>query len=153
MYVIEDTRNQIGKHDLKHELFAQMGDELVRCALPVGDYILPPPVSVDTKANMAEIANNIGTPKDHKRFRAECEKAKAMGTHLYVLIENEDGIRSVEDVMRWENPRRFVSPKAINGERLCRAMLTMQERYGVTFVFCKPQQAAVYIKRILERGV
>lgn len=153
MHLIEDSRQQAGKHEIKHEHFAAAGDTLVRCALPAGDYALPPVVSVDTKASMSEIATNIGTPSDHKRFRAECQKAQDMGTHLYVLVENEEGIRSIQDVARWENPRRFFSPKAINGERLCRAMLTMQERYGVTFVFCRPEQAADYIKKILERGV
>lgn len=152
MTIIEDSRQQAGKHELKHEHFADMGVNLVRNALPVGDYCLPPTVSVDTKANMDEIATNIGTASDHKRFKAECIRAQEQGTHLYVLVENDDGIRTVDDVAAWQNPRRFISPKCINGERLCRAMKTMQERYGVTFVFCKPEQAAAYIRKILERG-
>lgn len=153
MYLIEDSRQQAGKHEIKHNDFAAAGDTLIRCALSVGDYALPPAVSVDTKASLSEIATNIGTPKDHKRFRAECQKAQSMGTHLYVLVENTDGITSLQGVADWKNPRRFMSPKAIDGERLCRAMLTMQERYGVTFVFCRPEQAAGYIKAILERGI
>ena len=152
MTLIEDTRNQKGKHEIKHAAWAQMGDTLVRCALPCGDYALPPKVAVDTKANMAEIANNVGVPSDHKRFRRELQRAQDMGTHLYVLIENDEGIKCVEDVARWVNPRLEWSPKAIDGKRLCRAMLTMQERYGVTFLFCKPSDAAKTINKILERG-
>lgn len=153
MVIVEDTRQQRGQHETKHAAWEAHGDELVRCALPCGDYALPPKVAVDTKADMAEIATNIGTSAEHKRFRAECQRAQAMGTHLYVLIENTDGIVSVEDVKRWENPRLEYSPRAITGERLCRAMLTMQERYGVTFLFCRPEQAAGYIYALLERGI
>ena len=152
-WIIEDTRQQAGKHEVKHASFKAAEISLERCALPAGDYAMPPCVAVDTKADMAEIAANIGSPKEHSRFRRECQKAQRMGTHLYVLVENTDGIKTVQDVARWQNPRREYSPKAIDGVRLCRAMLTMEERYGVTFVFCRPEQAAAYIMRLLERGI
>lgn len=127
---------------------------MIRCALPFGDYIKTPPVSVDTKASMQEIAQNIGgTSEEHARFRRELVKAKDNGCHLYILIENEDGIRSIDDVARWWNPRLAESPKAITGERLAKAMATMQDRYGCTFVFCPPEKAAGMIYLILERGI
>ena len=88
-----------------------------------------------------------------ERFRRELIRAKDMGTHLYILIENEDGIRTIEDVRSWRNPRIDYSSRAITGERLARAMRTMQERYGCTFLFCEPQRAAAYIFKILERGI
>ena len=154
LHIIEDTRQQAGKHELKHEKWAAHGDTIHRCALPCGDYALFPVVSVDTKNSMQEIAQNIGgTAKEHARFRRELVKAKDNGCHLYILIENEDGIRSVDDVARWWNPRIAESPRAITGERLCKAMHTMQERYGCTFVFCTPEQAAGMIYLILERGI
>lgn len=154
LHIIEDTRQQAGKHELKHEKWAAHGDTIHRCALPCGDYALFPVVSVDTKNSMQEIAQNIGgTNEEHARFRRELVKAKDNGCHLYILIENEDGIRSVDDVARWWNPRLAESPRAITGERLCKAMHTMQERYGCTFVFCTPEQAAGMIYLILERGI
>ena len=154
MQIVEDSRQQKNKHELKHEAWAQHGDQLFRCALPCGDYALPPKVSVDTKADMAEIAQNIGgTTEEHQRFRRELIRAKEMGTHLYILIENTDGIRNIEGVRSWVNPRLLESARAITGERLSKAMRTMQERYGCTFVFCEPQEAAAYINAILERGI
>lgn len=154
MFVIEDTRNKIDKHDLKHRAFVAHGDKLTRCALPCGDYALFPTVSIDTKANMGEIAQNIGgTEKEHARFRRELIKAKENGCHLYILIENDEQIRSIEDVRRWVNPRLIDNPRAITGERLAKAMLTMQAKYGCTFVFCTPEQAAGMIYTILQRGV
>lgn len=151
MYVIEDTRNQIGKHELKHQAFAAGGDKLIRCKLPVGDYALFPKISIDTKESMAEIAQNIGgSTQEHNRFRNELKLAREFGCQLFVLVENEDGIEELEQVQYWTNPRLAYSEKAINGPQLFRAMTTMQERYGVVFLFCKPSEAAEMIKELLS---
>lgn len=154
MWLLEDTRQQAGKHETKHKAWADHGDYLVRCALPFGDYMAVPPVSVDTKASMQEIAQNIGgSSAEHNRFRRELIKAQEAGCHLYILVENDDGIRDLAGVRRWVNPRLIDSPKAITGERLAKAMETMQERYGVTFLFCHPERAAAMIHYLLERGI
>lgn len=154
MVIIEDSKQKIGHHELKHSAWEAHGDTIVRCALSCGDYALPPKVAVDTKANMTEIAQNIGgTSREHERFRNELIRARDQGTHLYILVENTDGIRSLEDVVLWVNPRLLDSPKAITGERLAKAMRTMQGKYGCTFCFCRPQEAAAYIYKLLERGI
>lgn len=151
--IIEDSRQQAGKHEAKHAAWDAHGDKYYRCALPCGDYALFPRVSVDTKANMQEIAQNIGgTTKEHERFRRELQLAQTYGCHLYVLVENEDGISDLQGVESWVNPRLIDSPKAITGQRLARAMATMQERYGCTFLFCAPDRAAGIIHYLLERG-
>lgn len=154
MVIVEDTRNKKGLHELKHTAWEAHGDQIVRCALSCGDYALPPAVAVDTKANLGEIAQNIGgTTEEHQRFRRELIRAQEQGTHLYILIENTEGVRCIEDVRRWINPRLLDSPRAITGERLAKAMQTMQGRYGCTFLFCEPQEAAAVIYKILKRGI
>lgn len=145
MTIIEDTRQKSGMHELKHQHFEEMGVELVRNMLPFGDYALPPSISVDTKADMAEIASNIGS--DHKRFKRECIAARDAGCQLIILVENTDGIACVNDVHKWVNPELIYRPRAITGDRLQKAMLTMNERYGVRFEFCRPEESA---KRIME---
>ena len=145
MVIVEDTRQKSGMHKLKHQHFDEMGVELVRNMLPFGDYALPPTISVDTKANMAEIASNIGS--DHQRFKRECIAARDSGCQLIILVENTDGIACVNDVHKWVNPEQIYRSRAITGERLQKAMITMNERYGVRFEFCKPEESA---KRILE---
>lgn len=145
MTIIEDTRQKSGMHELKHQHFEEMGVELVRNMLPFGDYALPPSISVDTKADMAEIASNIGS--DHKRFKRECIAARNAGCQLIILVENTDGIACVNDVHKWVNPELIYRPRAITGDRLQKAMLTMNERYGVRFEFCRPEESA---KRIME---
>ena len=154
MHIIEDTRQQAGKHNIKQTFLSDNGIGVVRCKLPFGDYAPVPPVSVDTKASMQEVAQNIGgSSAEHNRFRRELIKAQEAGCHLYILVENDEGIRDLAGVRLWVNPRLIDSPKAITGERLARAMETMQERYGVTFLFCAPERAAAMIHYLLERGI
>ena len=153
MIIVEDTRQQAGKHETKPAAWIAAGDLIIRSKLPFGDYALPPAVAIDTKANMAEIAHNIGGPKsEHARFRDELKAAKAAGTRLYILIENAEGIRSIDDVARWKNPRRTISPRAINGPQLSKAMRTISDRYGAVFRFCAPEEAPDVIKDILTNG-
>ena len=125
--LIEDSRQQTGKHDIKHLSFKNAGVEVVRCKLPFGDYAAPPAISVDTKANMDEIAANI-CGKEHTRFINECKAAKAAGCQLIVLVENEVNISSLSEVHLWKNPRSVYSPKCVQGPRLQRAMQTISER-------------------------
>ena len=145
MVIIEDTRQKSGMHELKHSHFNEMGVQLVRNMLPFGDYAKPPTISVDTKANMEEIAQNIGS--DHQRFKRECIAARDAGCQLIILVENTEGISIVKDVHKWINPDLIYRPRAITGERLQKAMITMSERYGVRFEFCEPEESA---KRIIE---
>lgn len=149
MHIIEDTRQQRGKHEIKHAYFSAEGIELVRCMLPFGDYAPIPPVSVDTKKDMEEIAMNI-CGSEHKRFINECKAAKAAGCHLIILVENRAGIRSMSEVHEWVNPRSVYSTKCVQGERLQKAMETISERYGVEFRFCAPEDAGRIIQKIME---
>lgn len=153
MYIIEDSRQQKGKHNMKHDAFAEMGVDLLTSALPYGDYAYPPKVSVDTKRNMEEIAQNIGgTKNEHVRFKNECIKAKECGSQLYILVENRNGITSIDEVHKWVNPALVLRPTAITGTRLEKAMKTMSERYGVKFEFCTPEESAQRIMELLEHG-
>ena len=150
MIIIEDTRQQAGKHELKHEYFASEGIEVFRNKLPFGDYTFWGSVTaIDTKADVEEIAQNIGG-KEHARFREECKLAKRLGGHLIILVENTDGYRSVEDVKAWVNPNIRKTSRSIEGPRLAKAMETMSERYGVQFMFCAPEEAGEQIIKLLE---
>ena len=150
MYIQEDTRQKEDKHNIKHDCFANMSVSLVRCKLPFGDYAPIPPVSIDTKENMDEIANNI-CGKEHKRFINECKNAKEAGCKLYILVENTLGIKDISEVHIWNNPRAIYSPNCVQGPRLQKAMETISERYGVTFMFCEPTDAAKIIMEIIRK--
>ena len=149
MVIIEDSRQKVDKHNTKHKRFAELSVELVRCKLPYGDYAPMPPLSIDTKENMDEIANNI-CGREHKRFINECKNAKAAGCKLYILVENDLGITDLLQVHTWKNPRIIYSPNCVQGPRLQKAMETIQERYGVTFLFCDPKDSADIITDLLK---
>jgi ribosome-associated protein len=145
----EDTRQQVGKHNAKHEWFEANDVQLVRCKLPFGDYALVPSVSIDTKKDMDEIAANI-CGREHKRFINECKAARAAGCSLIILVENDVGITDISEVHTWINPRVIYSDKCVQGDRLQKAMETISERYGVRFMFCTPEQSGERIKELLS---
>lgn len=127
----------------------------------VGTYL----VSIDTKKDIQEACGNI-CGKAHARFRDECILAQNNGIKLYVLVENLDGITCINDLYNWNNPRlhnynkiaymhsigkwlskKLPKAKPTSGITLAKAMGTMQHKYDVEFVFCKPHEAG---KRVLD---
>lgn len=172
MVLTEDTRQQVhhgDKHKAKHVWWTEHGVEVERRKLDFGDYAVDGSnVCVDTKRNVAEIAQNIGGG-GHARFKRECERARDAGYRLVVLVENRDGFTCVQDVCRWTNTHcvhchnrgrvckphaggkciRHGTMKPIQGARLAKAMKTMEGRYGVRFMFCAPSDAARIICELL----
>lgn len=151
--LIEDTRQQSGKHDEKHQWWSRNGFTLVRSKLAFGDYCLPPKTAVDTKASIAELAYDID--HDHERFRRELVGARDAGCKLYVVTENDAGVRSLADLAGWaETPEQFAqrvqAKRRLKGDRLAKACATMEERYGATFLFCKPEECAELVTGLLE---
>lgn len=150
MVILEDTRQQAAKHENKHSYFASEGIGIVRTKLPFGDYALwGGTTAIDTKANVEEIAANIGGTA-HVRFREECKLAQYCGAKLVILIENKNGFSCIDDVTAWVNPNYRKTSRSIDGPRLAKAMHTMSERYGVIFLFCTPEESGRRIVELLE---
>lgn len=81
-------------------------------------------------------------------------------------------IKSLEELHSWKNPRLFLMkrtkellyykngrpvfrmeqryPMATKGETLQKACVTMEKKYGVRFLFCRPDEAAELVLSILE---
>lgn len=115
--------------------------------LPVGDYINldNPKIAIDRKQSLAEVAVNVG--QDHARFKRELERAQEYGIHLIFLVEHGGQIKTLEDVQSWNNPRLKEHPLALTGLRLYKIMLTMQNKYGIEWLFCDKRVTG---KRIIE---
>lgn len=163
-----DTRQKRKHHKLKEQYFEQQGYRIVHSKLMCGDYSIPSNGStvVDTKADLSEIYNNL--IHQHERFRAECVLAKDAGIKLYILIENKDGIKCVDDVKKWKNPQmlkyykvkreaeaageKAPQPPATNIQ-LIKIMYTMTMKYGVEFRFTTPEDAGAEVLRLLEGEV
>ena len=110
-------------------------------------------VVIDSKRDILELVGDV-CGEAHDRFRDECILAQNNGIRLIVLVENEDGITDLRDLHSWVNPRLFIRklgrqvyPKAVRGQTLMKACMTMEKKYGVKFLFCHPYEAG---QRILE---
>ena len=143
--ILVDTREQKNSHVEK--AFDRMGIPYDRSKLYVGDYTLPndQSVCVDRKGGLQEVYAN--TVQQHQRFRAECARAKQAGIRLIVLVEHSNRVLSIEDVIKWNNPRLKVSPLAVDGPRLCRIMHAMGNKYGFGWAFCDKAHTG---KKIIE---
>lgn len=105
-------------------------------------------------------------------FHRGLKRAQNSGIQLYILVENKEGVRSIEDLILWHNPRldmlqksneiigywkngkpryKMVRkyPYAGTGEWLAKSCLTMQQKYGVKFLFCKPEESGPKILELL----
>lgn len=149
MQIQIDSREHQSERKRIEAQFDELGIQHFCSKLYVGDYMNldNPRVVVDRKQGLLEVCGNV--TQQHERFRAELVRARKTGIKLIVLVE-EPGIQSLEDVFFWQNPRRKTSPKATNGEQLFRSMQTMCERYGVQFEFCNKRQTGRRIKELLE---
>ena len=151
MVIVEDSRNQIGKHKNINAYLKSVGVRVIRSKMIVGDYTLPADqrICIDTKKDMQEVSQNIF--QEHKRFRAECELAKDCGIHLIVLIE-DNTVKSWEDLLKWVNPQPNRSALTPNGERCFKVMKAMEYSYGVEFRFCNKADTGKTILNILMEG-
>ena len=186
MVIGVDKAQQDGKHILKHKMLQNMGNQLIDLPIPVGDYIEITSeikevidrrgdklkkmdliglinVSVDTKRDCEELYSCL--MQGHKRFSDSCFLAHNNGIRLIILIENLDGVTSVENLDRWKNEKRWKSyfiarkraeragtkaPKhPCKPSQLKQIMWTMHEKYGTEFVFCRPEETAQKIVEYL----
>lgn len=141
MILLEDTRQQPGKHKNVEAYCKQEGIEIVRTKLLTGDYMLSGPefggikgdIAADTKYGVPELASCVF--QEHDRFRNELIAAQSCGIRLYILTEEVLPGGLLEN---WRSPRgKDGLPRhKFDPARLKRAMLTMEEKYGVRFRFC-----------------
>lgn len=169
MILLEDTRNQLSHHSIKHKWFEENGIEIRRTKLYVGDYTLPTnqSVCIDTKASIDECVSNI-CGKQHERFRDELIRAQEAGIQLIILVENKGGeigrtgifnptIRKLDELHSWKNPRLFIRrngkqlyPTATKGVTLMKSCYTMETKYGCRFLFTTPEESGAEIVRLLS---
>lgn len=149
MVLLEDTRNQVGKHANIHAYCESKGIEIIRQALCVGDYAIANrhDVCVDTKQDVKELAMDIF--QAHRRFREECERAQRCGIQLIILTEEK---------LPGGTLKNWRSPLGKDGRPLClfdpetlrKCMITMQERYNVKFRFCDGRSTGRILMEYLE---
>ena len=129
--------------------------EYDRTKLYIGDYQLAhkPLVVVDRKQNIAELAKNCTA--DHKRFKAELERAAKIGAIIFVLIEqktytdrgDKKVVNQIDDLMLWSNPHT-----TIRGEQVFRILASWIHKYPLRVEFCDKRSTGRRIMEILGDG-
>lgn len=115
--------------------------------LVVGDYMSldNARLCIDRKQNLSELVSNVCS--GHERFRAELQRANALGIKLIFLCEHGPAIKTLDDLFDWTNPRLKVSPDAMTGPELRKRLSTIAAKYSTEFHFCTKAQTG---KRIIE---
>lgn len=155
MLIIQDTREKEGKKEHILKTFRRYGYEVVREKLDVGDYMFShdSKISVDIKESMLELFGNL--TKDHERFKKEMIRAKENGIKLYILVE--EPVKSLFSVQFWKSPvykyGKFKGKPITNADprALMKAMITMQNKYGCEFLFCKKEESGNKILELLRK--
>jgi len=146
---------EFDRYDIKHPVSKLM----------VGDYMNydNPRLIIDRKQNLSELCSNVC--QDHERFRRELIKAQENDIKMVFLVEHGKGIRRTEDVIWWENPRRWkrvkdgsgkwreIETKAMTGDVLYKILKTQERKYGCRFLFCEKESTGKEIIRILGGGL
>ena len=155
MVLLEDTRQQAGKHRNIHAYCEQQGIEIIRQMLHYGDYMLAGPefggikgdICCDTKASVVELANCCF--QGHEQLRDQAERAQRCGVQLIILTEE---VLPQGRLDYWRSPMgKDGLPKyKFNPETLRKALLTMQERYGVKFRFCDGRSTGKVLLEFLK---
>lgn len=115
--------------------------------VPCGDYTLrgKPQLAVERKRNLEEISYNLFNRNDKHRFMREVRRAAEQGVRLVLLIEHGNGVRSLQDLAAWQDPKTKVP-----GTALAARLETLRVAYGVKTVFCDKPHAAQTILQLLR---
>ena len=143
------------------EHFHASGVKYYISKLYIGDYMNldNPRVIVDRKQNLDELCGNVC--RQHERFRSELIRAQENGIRLIILCEHGHGIKSLDDVLFWRNPRArtkklingrwtWTEQKVMHGDTLYKILCTMQRKYDVSFLFCDKTETGRRIVEILN---
>ena len=153
MLFIHDTRDKPGKHKNVDAYLKANGHQIVRSKMYVGDIALmnDQTVCIDLKKDLQELHQNVC--QQHVRFRNELIRARDANISLLFLCEHGPDIMTLSDVRNWENPRLKVSPLALSGMELYKRLVSIENKYHVTFLFCEKRNTGAEIIRILSQNI
>ena len=144
-----DSREKPKATELIKAAFDKAGVKWFISKLPCGDYqsLDNAKFCIDRKQSLTEVCSNIC--QDHVRFRDELLRAQEYGIKLIFLVEHGNSIKSLSDVRHWVNPRKTVSPYALDGPELYKRLVTIESKYNTRFHFCTKQDTGKWIIQLL----
>lgn len=147
-----DTRQQKEKHITDY--FDKNEIKYIRNKLYCGDYkrVDSPKIIIDTKKDLVEISGNLCRTTEHQRLKREIAKACDIGCERFIFLIASNVIENVSQVHEWQVPKKKDGSlyTKVRPEVLQKIMETMQEKYGVEFIFCKKINMGKKIVEILE---
>ena len=143
--VICDTREKANDHVTGY--FSKNKIPYISRNLNIGDYsaqicdmTMETEIVIERKHNLDEICGNFSANRD--RFEREFLRAKALGTKVFLIIENA----SWEDVYLGNYRSKFAA------KSLVASLLSWQIRFNITIFFCNPANTGRLIYHILYYG-
>lgn len=147
-----DTRQQKEKHITDY--FDKNEIKYIRNKLYCGDYkrVDSTKIIIDTKKDLVEISGNLCRTTEHQRLKREIAKACDIGCERFIFLIASNVIENVSQVHEWQVPKKKDGSlyTKVRPEVLQKIMETMQEKYGVEFIFCKKINMGKKIVEILE---
>lgn len=147
-----DTRQQKEKHITNY--FDKNEIKYIRNKLYCGDYkrVDSPKIIIDTKKDLVEMSGNLCRTTEHQRLKREIAKACDIGCERFIFLIASNVIENVSQVHEWQVPKKKDGSlyTKVRPEVLQKIMETMQEKYGVEFIFCKKINMGKKIVEILE---
>ena len=155
-YLIIDSREKPKAIGRILGQFDEAGIRYETSKLLFGDYMdySRPHIVIDRKQNIAELAKNC--TREHERFRAELERAKAAGAQLVILVEQNRyksgdewiSVNDYTDLMLWSSPHT-----TIRGEKVFRVLASWVNKYNLSVQFCDKRQTGKKILQIIYGDV
>lgn len=142
MEIICDTRENVNDHitswlDKKNIPYITRKLNTGDYSAMLGGLTMEKDVLIERKHNLDEICGNFTAERE--RFEREMIRAKAIGTKVFLVIENA----TWEDVFLG-NYRSQLKPQS-----LAASLLSWQVKYNLTVLFCKPESTGKLIYSIL----
>lgn len=144
-----DTRQQKQEHIVK--AFDEAGIKYIRNKLYCGDYkrVDSPKVIIDTKKNLLEMSGNLCRTTEHARIKHEIARACDIGCERFIFLIASNKIKNMDEVHNWIVPTKRDGTKytRVEPSTLEKIMKTMNEKYGIEFMFCPKKDMG---KKIIE---
>lgn len=152
MVIQIDSREKGNKAILGY--FNQIGQKYIVSKMYAGDYqdVNSVKVLIDKKDSLVELAGNLCRTTEHLRLKKEITKACDIGCERFIFLIADKSITSVDEVHKWKVPTRRDGSlyTKVRPEILEKIMMTMREKYGIEFIFCKKTEMGKKIVRLLE---
>lgn len=147
-----DTRQQKQLHITSY--FDKNEIKYIRNKLYCGDYkrVDSTKIIIDTKKDLTEMCGNLCRTLEHNRIKREIAKACDIGCERFIFLIASSKITNVDEVHEWKVPTKRDGSlyTKVRPEILEKIMKTMEEKYGVEFIFCKKAEMGKEIVRLLS---